>query len=254
MRVVMVVLGMALLAPMCPKKPTAEIEAAKHALEQARKEQAERYALEELRSAEDFLALAEKQSEEEKYDEARISAMTSKRFSEIAIEKARRAKEVLKETKEEEEKFEEEFKVPVTQPRIAYVPIPGVSPEDVISEGSVGRGYVLRLLKKVYFDFDKYELKENAREYIKENAKWLKANRDVRILIEGHCDERGTEDYNLALGYKRAKAVKNYLIRLGIAPERIDTVSYGEEFPEDPRHNEEAWAKNRRAVFVILPP
>ena len=79
----------------------------------------------------------------------------------------------------------------------------------------------------------------------------LKENPDIKLTIEGHCDERGTIEYNLALGERRANAVKNYLINYGINPKRLSTISYGKERPLDPRSNEEAWAKNRRAAFVI---
>jgi peptidoglycan-associated lipoprotein len=89
-------------------------------------------------------------------------------------------------------------------------------------------------------------------EILKENAALLHKYPKVKIQIEGHCDERGTNEYNLALGERRANSTRNYLISLGISPDRISTISYGEERPLDPGHNEEAWAKNRRAHFVIL--
>jgi peptidoglycan-associated lipoprotein len=103
----------------------------------------------------------------------------------------------------------------------------------------------------VTFDFDRYNLTKRARDIIKGNADWLKTNLDIKVLIEGHCDERGTNAYNLALGERRAASVKRYLMELGIAKERVSTVSYGEEMPLDPDSNEVAWAKNRRAHFVI---
>ena len=106
-------------------------------------------------------------------------------------------------------------------------------------------------LKTVYFDYDKFELRPDAVATIDGNLAWLRSNPDKRILIEGHCDERGSEEYNLSLGDKRAKEVMRYLVKAGIAAVRIHTISYGEEFPVDPRHNEEAWAKNRRAVFKV---
>jgi len=103
----------------------------------------------------------------------------------------------------------------------------------------------------VYFAFDSAVLDMMAQDVIKGKASWLKENRDVNVTIEGHCDERGTVAYNLALGDSRAESVKAYLVNLGIPASRIDTVSYGEEQPVDPGQNEAAWAKNRRAVFVI---
>lgn len=106
-------------------------------------------------------------------------------------------------------------------------------------------------LENVYFDFDKSDLRPDARATLEKNAEWIKNNPGVKIQIEGHCDERGTEEYNLALGERRANAVKNYLVSLGVDPDRLYTISYGEELPADPGHNEEAWAKNRRAHFLV---
>ena len=106
-----------------------------------------------------------------------------------------------------------------------------------------------RGLKKVYFEFDQSNLTSESRANLEHNAAVLKEYPDIRVLIEGHCDERGTIEYNLALGSRRALAGRNYLINLGIDPDRLATISYGEERPADPRHNEEAWAKNRRDDF-----
>lgn len=116
-------------------------------------------------------------------------------------------------------------------------------------EGEVWR---TPLLKTIYFDFDRYDLRPDARKTLEENAEVLKANPTWKILIEGHCDERGSNEYNLVLGEKRARAAMEYLIRLGIDPNRLSIVSYGEERPADPGHNEEAWAKNRRCEFVVV--
>jgi peptidoglycan-associated lipoprotein len=102
-------------------------------------------------------------------------------------------------------------------------------------------------LVTIYFDFDSNSISETAKEILKENTKYLKDNPDLKIVIEGHCDERGTSEYNLALGQRRALKVKEYYVQLGIAPARIATISYGEEKPEDKKSNEAAWAKNRRA-------
>jgi len=107
-------------------------------------------------------------------------------------------------------------------------------------------------LERIHFDFDKYDIRPGDREILIKNGEVLKAYPNVRILIEGHCDERGTNEYNMALGEKRAKAARDFLVSYGISPNRIDIISYGEERPLDPRHNEEAWALNRRADFVII--
>jgi peptidoglycan-associated lipoprotein len=107
-------------------------------------------------------------------------------------------------------------------------------------------------LKDVSFAFDSAALSETARGILKGNAEWLKSNPAARVQIEGHCDERGTADYNMALGAKRAQAAMDYLATLGVAAARMTTVSYGEEIPVCKEHAEACWAKNRRARFVVV--
>jgi len=102
------------------------------------------------------------------------------------------------------------------------------------------------MLKDIHFDFDRYNIRPADADMLKQNYAWLQANPGARVRIEGNCDERGTIEYNLALGQKRADAAKSFLVNLGAAPGSLDTVSYGKERPLDPGHNEEAWAKNRR--------
>lgn len=104
----------------------------------------------------------------------------------------------------------------------------------------------------IHFGFDKYTLTPEARDLLKKNADWLRKNPQAKVLIEGNTDERGTEEYNLALGEKRAHSARIYLIELGIPADRLSTVSYGEDRPLDPKHNEDAWAKNRRDAFNSL--
>jgi peptidoglycan-associated lipoprotein len=103
----------------------------------------------------------------------------------------------------------------------------------------------------IYFEFDKSRLLPEAQDILRDKAQFLMANPDVLVIIEGHCDERGTNEYNMALGDRRASSAKSFLVDLGIAGQRLTTISYGEEKPLDPGHSEEAWAKNRRAHFVI---
>ena len=107
------------------------------------------------------------------------------------------------------------------------------------------------LYEDIYFAFDHSELSPAAQAVLRNKAGWLQANSDVSVFIEGHCDERGTPEYNLALGDRRAESAKAFLADLGISPQRMTTISYGEERPVDPGSSEEAWAKNRRAHFVI---
>ncbi len=118
--------------------------------------------------------------------------------------------------------------------------------------GIAGEVFESKLLKDINFDFDKYDIRPKDVEILKENAALLTRYSKVKIQIEGHCDERGTNEYNLALGERRANAAKKYLISIGVATDRISIISYGEEKPLDSGHNEEAWAKNRRDHFVIL--
>ena len=106
-------------------------------------------------------------------------------------------------------------------------------------------------LKDAYFAFDSYDLSQEARATLKANAEWLKTNPQARAQIEGHCDERGTNEYNMALGAKRAQAAMDYLTTLGVSAERLSTTSYGEEVPMCKEQAEECWAKNRRDRFVV---
>ena len=106
-------------------------------------------------------------------------------------------------------------------------------------------------LKDVFFSFDSYALSAPAKSVLKTNADWLMQNPSKKAVIEGHCDERGTSEYNMVLGANRAKAGLDYLRSLGISPQRLSTVSYGEDLPLDPSHSEEAWAKNRRDHFKV---
>ena len=143
--------------------------------------------------------------------------------------------------KEREAKLSEEAAKKEFEKGMVAKKEPGI--EGVVFESS--------LLKDIHFDFDKYDIRPGDVSILKENSEILKKYPKVKIQIEGHCDERGTNEYNLALGERRANSTKNYLISLGVSPERISTISYGEEKQLDPGHSEEAWAKNRRAHTII---
>jgi peptidoglycan-associated lipoprotein len=104
---------------------------------------------------------------------------------------------------------------------------------------------------RVFFGYDKYDLSPEARTTIEKQAQWLKTYPHINVSIEGHCDERGTREYNLALGEKRATAVRNYLVALGIEASRLQTISYGKERPAVTGSDEAAWAQNRRGVLVV---
>ena len=103
----------------------------------------------------------------------------------------------------------------------------------------------------ILFEFDSTKLSDEAQQILRNKAEWLRENPRAQVIIEGHCDERGTNEYNLALGDRRAFSAKSFLVDLGIDQSRLTTVSYGEERPLDPRSVEDAWTKNRRAHFVI---
>ncbi len=113
-----------------------------------------------------------------------------------------------------------------------------------------GQDQVAAQLRDAFFDFDDASLREDAKGALDGNARYMEANGGVNVVIEGHCDERGSVEYNLALGEKRARAAKDYLVAYGINASRMTTISYGKERPFDPGHSEEAWAQNRRAHFV----
>ena len=109
-----------------------------------------------------------------------------------------------------------------------------------------------RALKNIRFDYDKYFIRDDAKGILEANAAWMKKFQTAKILIEGHCDERGTEEYNLALGEKRAKSTMDYLLSLGIPADRMRIISYGKSQPLDMGHDETAWANNRRAQFLVI--
>jgi peptidoglycan-associated lipoprotein len=128
----------------------------------------------------------------------------------------------------------------VVAPAAAPPPPPPPPPIQIILPG----------LGDLFYDFDKSDLRADAVEQLKTNANWMQVFKNNSVIIEGHCDERGTNEYNLALGERRANSARNYTINLGIDPVRLKTVSYGEEKPFATGSTEEAWAQNRRAHFV----
>jgi peptidoglycan-associated lipoprotein len=138
---------------------------------------------------------------------------------------------------------------PVTEaPPVAVPPEPSVSSADM---GSLDEINKKGILAPVFFEFDSAEMSSEGQSVLSKNAETMKQFPTWVVSIEGHCDERGTAEYNLALGERRALSVRQYLVSLGIAAERLRTVSYGKEFPFDPGHGESSWARNRRANFVV---
>lgn len=139
---------------------------------------------------------------------------------------------------------------PVVEPT-PVPPEPSVSSADTMSDRSLDDINKQSPLQPVFYELDRAEISAEGQKTLAANAEVLKKYPTWVVSIEGHCDERGTAEYNLALGERRALAARTYLVSLGVAPERLRTVSYGKEFPFDPNHSEDAWAKNRRAHFVV---
>ena len=121
-----------------------------------------------------------------------------------------------------------------------------------MATGQAAAGALESALQKIYFNFDSAALSDESRANLSKNAELLASQPSVKLQIEGNCDERGSDEYNLALGERRAKAARDYLVNLGVAPDRLSIISYGEEKPADQGHDEAAWAKNRRDEFVII--
>jgi peptidoglycan-associated lipoprotein len=134
-------------------------------------------------------------------------------------------------------------------PPPAPIPAPGTTSSlEALKQGQAATGGPL---KDIGFNFDSAALSDDARATLRANADWLKANATARVQVEGHCDERGAADYNMALGAKRAQAAMDYLATLGIAANRMSTISYGEEIPVCKDKNDACWTQNRRARFVV---
>ena len=133
----------------------------------------------------------------------------------------------------------EEGSITETSPETASI-TPGSQEDLIVNVGD-----------RVFFNYDSSDLDSDAQELLQDQVAWLKQYSDVSVIVEGHCDERGTREYNLALGEKRAQSVKNYLISLGVSSDRISTISYGKERPAVVGSNDGAWAQNRRSVTVV---
>ena len=139
-------------------------------------------------------------------------------------------------------------------PTVVSPPAPAVgmeptalAPVRISVEEMNRKGYV----KDAFFDYDRYDLRPDQRDTLTKDAAWLREHPTVKIMVEGHCDERGTSQYNMALGQQRAEAVKDYLVQLGIDASRIQIISYGKERPFEMGHDEKAWAQNRRDHFLV---
>jgi len=135
-----------------------------------------------------------------------------------------------------------------TGPDIRAVEEPQPSGEDFTVSDASGEGGPLA---DIHFEYDQAGLTDEARGILEKHALWMQNHREAKVMVEGHCDDRGTVEYNLALGAQRAQAARDYLANLGVSADRLRTTSYGKERPLDPGHDESAWAKNRRAHFAV---
>jgi len=212
-----------------PKKPAA----VKPPVDEARLAEEERLRAEEA---------AKKKAEEERLKAEEVEL---RRAEEEAKRKEAEAKRILE---EEARQREEEARKKFEEERLKAEMEAEVKPQ-ITREAEVK---AIPELEDIHFDFDKSDIRADAKDILQKNGEWLQKNPDVKIQIEGHCDERGTAEYNLALGDRRAMSTKKYLISLGVSAERIYTISYGEELPIDPGHNEDSWAKNRRGHFLVI--
>jgi len=197
---------------------------------------------EQQRAAEEKRLKAEEE-ERRKFDEA------------MKAEQKRKAEEEkrLKAEEEERRKFDEAMKAEQKRKAEEEAKLKAEEEEEIKPQiAREAETKVVPQLDDIHFDFDKSDIRTDGREILQKNADWLQNNPDIKIQIEGHCDERGTAEYNLALGERRAMSTKKYLISLGISADRIYTISYGEELPIDPNHSEDSWAKNRRAHFLVI--
>jgi len=211
-----------LVAGCACKVPQQEMDAARAAIADAKAAEATQYAPGEYKSAEDMLAKSEKEASDNLCDDAKASAIEAVRLAKVAEELAKANKAALNKP------------APVV---VQQAPIPA-PPAMVFST--------------IYFDFDMSDIRDDQKAAMDANAKVLTGNAGAGVTLEGYCDERGTDEYNIALGQRRADSAKSYLVTMGVAADRIATISYGEEKPADPGTSEEAWSKNRRVEFVIL--
>jgi peptidoglycan-associated lipoprotein len=216
-------------AEMCGKKANEKIKSAEAAIEDARLAEAPQYAPNEFQSAEEHLSSAQGLFKKWNFPKSEEEAATAEAQAllakQIASEEKRRQDEELARLRELQ--------------------------RDSLDSGSDLSDQARMYLKDVNFDFDSPQLSPTAKSVLASNAAFLQRNPSVRVRIEGHCDERGTDEYNLALGAKRAKAVYEYLVSQGVSASRMETISYGESLPLVPGNSESSWSSNRRAHFSV---
>jgi peptidoglycan-associated lipoprotein len=218
-------------AQQCGKKADTAIKSAQQAVEEARAVNAEKYAPKDFKSAEEGLDTAQKEFKKWDFKKAEEDAVKAeedaKKARQLALDQKARdeAADLARLRELQKSSFDE------LQPRT--------------------EGLDNQPMKDINFDYNSAGLSPTAKSIVTANAAYLQQHPNVKVKIEGHCDERGSEEYNLALGAKRAKAVAEFIIKQGISRDRVDTISFGESMPLDNGHDESAWAVNRRAHFAI---
>ncbi len=249
------IVGAVMLA--CASAPVDEIAQAENALRAARDSGARDCAPRSFRSAEEMMARAYRLSDEKEYDEAKKTAETTRELAEVAKNESDKARAAGRcKPAEVTDSVEDDAAASGDGARLGGATLSEADVREEIAriqtgEGSLGEGTRVTALKPVYFNFDDSGVSGEALQTIQENAEWLEQRPTVKVQVEGHTDERGTAEYNLALGERRAKAVRDALTRLGIAVDRISVISYGEEAPANLGTGEASWKENRRAEFVI---
>lgn len=227
----------------CGKQAQQQIDEAKQALDDAREAEAPTLANEEFRSAEESLLLAQDQYDDYRFRRAEETAATAEAQARLAQEKALASRGTMSEEERKQKEKEEAEK-------LAYN-VSSLFDSSTI-EQPTDEERARMALHDVHFAFDAFEISDTAQGVLALNAQWMLEHPGVDVEIEGHCDERGTEEYNLALGAKRAKVVYDFMLTQGVDASRMRTISYGESMPIDPSSTEEAYAKNRRAHFAVV--
>jgi len=228
-RVLLIMFVLGGLVAGCERRPVETLSAAEGALADA--ELARKCAPDEFAAAERMYAKAQKLADDEKYDEAETAALAAKKLAVKAQQKALARKD--------------ECEAPKVDPDNDVSEFVDASGDQGLGDGDSGG------MKTVYFDYNAHELTEQAKATLAANASWIKGNTAARVVIEGHCDNRGSTEYNLALGEKRARVVRKYLVNWGIDGDRLSIVSYGEEQPLAINEDEGSHARNRRAEFRV---
>ena len=227
----------------CGNKAKDQIGKAKAAVEEARQAEAPQYAASEFKSAEESLDSAQQQFGTRKYKKAQETAATAEAQARDARDKALAARKQAEDDAAAARRRQEEEETARLQGSSLF--------GQTVTEPSEEE-QARMALHDLHFAFDSFELSDNARSVLALNLEWLKQHPGVKIEIEGHTDEQGTEEYNLALGSRRAKIISDYLVENGIDPARMRTISYGESVPIDSALNEDAYAKNRRVHFAVM--